>query len=110
MTIVLFSCGDGNYTNVSLEGYVRDSETKTIIPNSKIQVTCWVYDTEIWESRKVKKEVKSNKEGFYLIHFEKGEAMDIIVSADRYGAKELSITLRKNKNKIDFSLTKRSIF
>jgi hypothetical protein len=57
-----------------------------------------VYDSDIWESRKVKREVISNEKGFYLIHFEKGEAMDIMVYADGYGSKELSVTLKKRYN------------
>ncbi len=107
LSFILFSCSNGNYTNVSLEGYVKDNDTKEVIPHSKVQVICWVYDTELWESKEVKKEVLSNEKGFYLINFDKGEAMDILVSSSSYDNKKISITLKKSKNEMNFLLNKK---
>lgn len=106
LTLIMLSCNDGNYVNVSLEGYIKDAETKEIIPKSNIQVLCWAYDTEIWESKKVEKEVLSDEKGFYLITFDKGEVLEILVSSDNYVTQKISIKLKKSKNKMNFFLEK----
>lgn len=106
IALALFSCGDGNYSSVSLQGYIKDSENQEVVENAKVSVVCWVYDTELWESREVKKETYSGKDGFYSLNFDKGEAMDIRVSSDKFESKEVSITLKKSKNEMDILLNK----
>lgn len=80
---LLIGC-DGNYKEVVIRGQVKDSLTSEFIAGSKIKVTCWVYDTELWESRKVTKDTIADENGNFLMPFEKGEAIDVEVSHPNY--------------------------
>lgn len=105
--LILFSCSDGNYVNVSLSGHVKDIESNEAISNAKVYIICWVYDTEIWESKKVKKETLTDNNGFYTLSFDKGEAMDIEINSNYYESEKVSITLKKSKNEMNFFLKKK---
>jgi hypothetical protein len=97
--ILLIAC-DGNYKDVVITGHVTDSISGNAIPHSKIVVTCWVYDTKIWESRKVVKDTISSASGDFIIHFEKAEAIDVKVEQENYQPKIYSMTLKKNNSDI----------
>jgi len=89
-----------------INGQVRDSLTGEFITGSKINVVCWVYDTKIWESRKVIKDTVSDENGKFSIPFEKGEAIDIEVSYANYEPIKYSKTLDRSVNGLDFKLKK----
>ena len=101
----LLAC-DGNYRDVVISGRIKDSLTGQTISGSDIKITCWVYDTEEWESRKVIKETVSDVNGNFSIHFEKGEAIDVEVGHDNYQHFEYSETLDKSINQLEFGLQK----
>lgn len=101
----LIAC-DGNYRRVVINGQVKDSVTGDVIAGSKINVVCWVYDTKIWESRKIIKDTVSDENGRFSIPFEKGEAIDIEVSYVNYEPIKYSKTLDRSVNGLDFKLKK----
>lgn len=102
----LFAC-DGNYREVVISGQVKDSITGKVISGSEVNVTCWVYDTKIWESRKVIKDTVSDTNGNFSIPFEKGEAIDVEVRHRNYQPFKYSKTLDTNINKLEFKLRKK---
>ena len=101
----LFAC-DGNYKEVVISGQVKDSLTGQSVAGSEINVTCWVYDTKIWESRKVVKDTVSDANGNFSIPFEKGEAIDVEVRHPDYQPYKYSKTLDRSINEVDFKLKK----
>lgn len=101
----LFAC-DGNYGEVVVSGQVLDSLTGKSVPGSEINVTCWVYDTKIWESRKVVKDTVSDANGNFAIPFEKGEAIDIEIRHPNYQTYKYSKTLDGSITEVDFKLKK----
>ena len=62
-----------------------------------MQVGMWIYDFDIWESRLLQKNVKTDSSGFFEIYFEKGEAFDLLVSKDGKILFESSETLTNRK-------------
>jgi len=103
---LLFSGCDGNYRNVKVKGLVSDAITSHPIPNAEVKVICWVYDTEIWESKPIQKNGITDSNGRFRIDFEKGEALHITVSSVNYREYRDSITLKKNVNHFDIKLKK----
>lgn len=101
----LIAC-DGNYRDVVIRGRVKDSLTGQFISGAEIDVTCWVYDTEIWESRKVIKDTVSGANGNFSLPFEKGEAIDVEVRHEKYLPFKYSKTLDRNINELEFNLKK----
>lgn len=101
----LFAC-DGNYREVVISGQVKDSLTGESVAGSEINVTCWVYDTKIWESRKVVKDTVSDADGNFYIRFEEGEAIDVEVRHKNYLPYSYSKTLDKSINKLELELKK----
>jgi hypothetical protein len=99
----LLAC-DGNYSEVVISGQIKDSTTGEFISGSEINVTCWVYDTKIWESRKVIKDTVSDANGSFSIHFEKGEAIDVEVRHKNYQPFKYSKTLDKSINELELKL------
>jgi hypothetical protein len=89
---------------VEIHGQVTDSVTGQFIKGSEINITCWVYDMSIWQSRKVIKDTVSDAKGNFSIPFEKGEAIDIEVRHQNYRPFRYSKTLRKNTYNMQFKM------
>lgn len=104
-TLLVSAC-DGNYREVVIKGQVKDSLTGESIAGSKINVVCWVYDTKIWESKKVIKDTVSDPNGKFFIQFDKGEAIDVEVKHGNYETLKFSKTLERNENNLEFKLKK----
>lgn len=102
--LVLLSSCDGNYQKVKVFGTVVSSVSQKPVSNQLLNVTCWVYDTEIWESRKVLKTISTDERGNYEVLFDKGEAIDIEVSSSSFKDYEKSLTLTKSNNEINIKL------
>ena len=102
---LLFGC-DGNYREVVISGQVTDSVTGEFIAGSEINITCWVYDTKIWESIKVIKDTLSDANGNFSLPFEKGEAIDVEVRHKNYQPFKYSRTLDRSINRIELKLKK----
>lgn len=107
-SLLLAGC-DGNYREVVISGQVKDSLTGESIAGSEINVTCWVYDTKIWESRKVVKDTLSDINGNFSILFEKGEAIDVEVKHENYKTLKLSKTLERSDNTLEFKFKKANL-
>lgn len=103
--ILLLGGCDGNYKNVQIEGLVSDKVSGRPIYNAKIVVKCWVYDTNRWESQTVEKSTITDKNGRFSVNFNKGEALDVVVTSDTYREYRESITLEKNAYSFDIKLT-----
>ncbi len=101
-TVIMAGCGDGNYRNVQVKGVVKNNANNNPIPDAEVLVKCWVYSTENWESNTVDKIVKTDKNGKFEVEFEKGEAIDVIVTANSFKGLEQSKTL--NRNRIHFEI------
>jgi hypothetical protein len=95
------ACGDGNYTNISIIGIVKDSLSNRPIINATVHTKCWVYSTQRWESSTVEKETKTDSNGKFQLVFDKGEAIDMSISAPNYQTIEVSKTLKQNKVEIE---------
>lgn len=102
--ILLLGGCDGNYKNVQIEGLVSDKVSGRPIHNAKIVVKCWVYDTNRWESQTVEKSTITDKNGRFGVNFNKGEALDVVVTSDTYREYRESITLEKNAYSFDIKL------
>ena len=89
-----------------MNGLVSDRVSGHPVHNANVTVTCWVYDTEIWESKPVVRSTTTDDNGRFSIDFEKGEALDFVVTSENYDEYRESITLRKNVNTFDIRLTK----
>lgn len=98
-SILIFVGCDGNYSNVTVEGTVRDSISNAPLENANVSITCWVYSTERWVSEEVKKVVSTDENGVFQVNFEKGEAIEITVSAENYLSKDVGNTLKNNRLK-----------
>jgi len=105
LLIALTAC-EGNYPDVVINGQVKDSLTGEVISGAEITITCWVYDTDIRETRKVIKGTASNIKGDFSIHFQEGEALDIEVKHPNYHSVTHSKTLNKSLNDVEFQLNK----
>jgi len=99
LLILIFARCDGNYFNVKIEGIVKDSISQVPIENATVNITCWVYSTERWVSEEVKQSVSTDENGIFQARFNKGEAIDITISAKNYLIKNESRTLKSNKLK-----------
>lgn len=111
-TLLLFTllllCGcDGNYRGVVINGKAIDHITNKPVSNAKVNIVCWVYDMEIWASRKVIKDTTTNDQGEFKFLFGKGEAFDIVVKHVQYESLKYSKTLRSNINTENFSLKRK---
>jgi len=102
-TPIMFAC-DGNYRDVTIRGHVLDSLTGKSVAGSEINITCWVFDTKIWESRKVTKDTLADANGNFLIPFERGEAIDVVVRHPDYRTLKYSKTLDRSTNEVDLRL------
>ncbi|MGH1436341.1 MAG: hypothetical protein ACRBG0_17975 [Lewinella sp.] len=105
MSLILCSC-DNNYRNVEITGLVSDSISDVPISDARVTIKCWVYDTEIWESRIVEKETITNSKGEFEVTFEKGEAFDLLVQMDGYRDYDQSVTLVRNTFFLSIKLEK----
>jgi hypothetical protein len=104
--LTFFGC-DGNYTNVKITGFVKSTKEQVPIINAQVLIKCWVYSTKTWDSSLVEKTVISDEKGYFEAVFEKGEAFDLIVSADNYKTKEEGQTLKRNKTELTLFLDKK---
>jgi hypothetical protein len=102
----LFSGCDGNYTNLKVTGIVSDEISENPVENAEVTINCWVYDTEIWESKAVKKTAITDSNGQFSLNFKKGEALDIVVKSDTFREYKQSITLKKSTNNFNIKLKK----
>jgi len=102
----LFAC-DGNYREVVISGKAIDSLTGQFVAGSDIKITCWVYDTDIWESRKVVKDTITDANGNFLIPFEMAEAIDVEVRHPNYEIYKYSMTLDRSDNYVDLKLKRK---
>jgi hypothetical protein len=96
---LLLSC-DGNYRDVVINGRVIDSLSRQPVVGSEVNVVCWVYDTDIWESRKVVKDTLTDASGNFTMLFEKGEAIDVEVHHPDYQIYSYALTLDRCNVKI----------
>ena len=88
---------------------VSDEVTGNPINNIQVTVNCWVYDTDIWESREIEKSTVTDSIGKFSVNFAKGEALDITVKSENYNEYQESITLKKSTNYFDIKLKKKRI-
>jgi len=105
---LIFSRCDGNYLDVEVIGLVSDEISGEPIENATVTVNCWVYDTEIWESKPVEKTTRTDSYGKFNLTFEKGEAIDVEVESDDYKIYQESVTLKKQTNSFDIKLNVKS--
>lgn len=105
--ILLLSRCDGNYIDVKITGLVSDKISGKPITNAEITVNCWVYNTEIWESKALEKSALTDSYGKFNLNFKKGEALDIVVIAENYDVYKKSVTLKKSNNNFDIKLSKK---
>ena len=102
VTILFFAC-NMNFSNIKVTGQVFDRDNAPV-ENAEISFACWVYDSSIWESKKVNKIIYTNKNGYFETSFSRGEALDVRVSANSFQVKEESITLKRNYADFTFHL------
>jgi hypothetical protein len=105
LALVITSC-EGNFNEVVISGQVKDSLTGQPIAGSEVNVICWVYDYDIWESRKVIKDTVSDENGNFSIPFEKGNSIDVEVTHTNYDTLKFSKNLEQRVNELDFKLKK----
>ncbi len=98
----MFSCAY-NYKNVEVNGVVVNSETGKPINEDEILVTYWVYSTETWDSKSLKKITTSNEQGQF--NFKQVEAIDIEVNANDYQQWMKSITVNKRKIVLEIEMS-----
>lgn len=104
--ITLYSCGNGNYKNVTINGTVLNKDSNLPIANATVKVKCWAYSLEKWESGAIEKEVVTDIDGKYSLNFKEGEALDIFIVAKDYKNFETSMTLNKSNVLIKTELEK----
>jgi hypothetical protein len=85
---------DGNYSKVTVRGIVLDSNTNVPVEGAEIKVVCWIYDIKKWHSVDVEKVVRTDQNGKFNVNFDKGEAIHIIIDADKYHPTKDALTLR----------------
>lgn len=101
---MLCSC-DGNYRHVIVSGVVKDSLTGVGVSHASVNITCWVYDTDIWASKKIVRDTVSDENGKFSFLFDKGEAFDIKIEHEQYKELQYSQTLdRSIVNDLEFKL------
>lgn len=105
LALATTSC-EGNFHEVVISGQVKDSVTGQPIAGSEVNVTCWVYDYEIWESRKVIKDTVSDGNGNFSIPFEKGNSIDVEIIYTKYDTLKFSKNLEQRVNELEFKLKK----
>ena len=105
LTLIFIGC-DGNYKKIKVNGLVSDQATGYPIHNAIVTVTCWAYDTRIWESKSLERSTTTDENGRFSIDFEKGEALDFVVKSENYNEYRESITLKKSINTFDIKLIK----
>ena len=101
--LALAGC-DGNYRNVSISGYIKDTDSQIPLAHANVVLKCWVYNPKISESEIVEQTTTTDANGYFQSTFEKAEAVDILVTAPGYAPKEQSYTMRKNKLNLDIFL------
>lgn len=101
-----YSCGNGNYKNVTVSGTVLNKHSKLPIENATVKVNCWAYSMKKWESEATEKEVQTNLNGEFKLKFSEGEALDIRVTADNYKDYDQSVTLDRSNFNLKVELIK----
>jgi hypothetical protein len=102
-SLIFFGC-DGNYRNVKVTGFVKSYKYRKPINNAKVTIKCGFYNIKNWESATIEKETLTNETGYFEASFDKGEALDIIVTHDDYKNSEQSQTLKESEIRFDFYL------
>jgi len=78
--LMLWSCTP-NYRNVELTGVVFDNANGKVIPNAKVKIVWWTYDTNktAWESVETIDTTKTDSQGRFTAQISKAEAYDIYI-------------------------------
>lgn len=103
-SVVYFGYIDPNYRNVQISGSVYSSSNEKPISNAIVLVKCWIYSSEIWESYSVEKATNTDKDGLFNVRFEKGEALQLEITAEGFCDKTKPMTLRRSKVYVDLYL------
>ena len=96
---LLTGCGDK--INIKVTGQITDEATGEPINNADISASCW-YHHDIDDASLDRKSAKTDNSGKFEVDFEKGYAVNLVVKAKNYEAKQISKDL--NETEISFSI------
>lgn len=106
--LIFLSCNK-DVENITIQGVVKDVDTKEVIKNVDVIIVCWKYGNSPDESYTEDEEIttKTDGKGEYKFNFDKGAFIEVKVSVNGYIDGHETKEIYQKKNSIDILLKRK---